>query len=39
MHILEFINYEIKPTEEAFLIKPIRDLYNEDKSKNKEKFM
>lgn len=39
MHILEFINYEVKPTEEAFLIKPIRDLYNEDKSKNKEKFM
>lgn len=39
MHILEYQNYEIVPTEEAFLIKPIRDLYNADKTKNKEKFM
>jgi uncharacterized protein YoxC len=39
MHILEYVNYEVTPTEEAFLIKPIRDLYNADKSKTKEKFM
>lgn len=39
MHILEYQNYEVVPTEEAFLIKPIRDLYNNDKSKTKEKFM
>lgn len=39
MHILEYQNYEVVPTEEAFLIKPIRDLYNDDKSKTKEKFM
>lgn len=39
MHLIEYTNYEIVPTEEAFLIKPIRDLYNEDKTKNKEKFM
>jgi hypothetical protein len=39
MNVLEFENYEVRPTQEAFLIKPIRDLYNEDKSKNKEKFM
>lgn len=39
MHIIEYENYEIKPTEEAFLIKPIRDLYNADKSKFKETFM
>lgn len=39
MHILEYTNYEVTPTEEAFLIKPIRDLYNNDKSKTKEKFM
>lgn len=39
MHILEYTNYEVVPTEEAFLIKPIRELYNADKSKNKEKFM
>ena len=39
MHILEFIDYQVIPTEECFLIKPFRDLYNKDKSKNKEKFM
>lgn len=39
MHIIEYSNYEIHPTQEAFLIKPIRELYNEDKSKFKETFM
>ena len=39
MHLVEYINYEIKPTQEALLIKPIRKLYNQDKSKNKEKFL
>lgn len=39
MHILEYNNYQIEPTQEAFLIKPIRDLYNSDKSKTKDKFM
>jgi uncharacterized protein YoxC len=39
MHIIEYNNYEIIPTEEAFLIKPIRELYNADKSKTKEKFL
>lgn len=39
MHILEFIDYQVIPTQEAFLIKPIRDLYNADKSKSKESFM
>lgn len=39
MHIIEYNNYNIEPTQEAFLIKPIRDLYNADKSKTKEKFM
>jgi hypothetical protein len=39
MHLVEYIQYEIKPTQEAFLIKPVRDLYNKDKTKNKEKFM
>lgn len=39
MHIVEYINYEIVPTQEAFLIKPIRNLYNKDKSKTKETFM
>lgn len=39
MHIIEYNNYTIEPTQEAFLIKPIRDLFNKDKSKNKEKFL
>lgn len=39
MHIIEYNNYEIKPTEEAFLIAPIRKLYNSDRTKTKEKFM
>lgn len=39
MHILEFKDYEVTPTQEAFLIKPIRDLYNADRTKSKEKFM
>lgn len=39
MHVLEFVNYEVVPTEECFLIKPIRDLYNKDTSKDKETFM
>ena len=39
MHLVEFVDYEVIPTEECFLIKPLRDLYNKDKSKNKEKFM
>lgn len=39
MHILEFKDFEVVPTQEAFLIKPIRDLYNADRTKTKEKFM
>ena len=39
MHILEYTNYEVKPTQEAFMIKPIRKLYNSDRSKQKDKFL
>lgn len=39
MHLVELINYEIVPTQECFFIKPIRQLFNADRSKNKEKFM
>lgn len=39
MHVLNFEDYQVVPTEECFLIKPIRDLYNKDKTKYKEKFM
>lgn len=39
MHLIEYSNYEITPTEEAFLIAPIRKLYHKDKTKNKENFL
>lgn len=39
MYLVEYDNYEIIVTQEALLIKPIRDLYNSDRSKYKEKFM
>lgn len=39
MHLLEYDNYEVKPTQEAFMIKPIRKLYNSDRSKQKDKFL
>lgn len=39
MHLVELINYEVVPTQECFLIKPLRQLFNADRSKNKEKFM
>jgi hypothetical protein len=39
MHIVEYNNYTITPTQEALLIKPIRDLFNKDKSPTKEKFL
>lgn len=39
MHLIEYDNYQIKPTEEALLIGPIRKLYNNDKSKGKSKFL
>lgn len=39
MHLLEYANYQVTPSEEAFLIRPLRVLYNKDKSKTKENFM
>lgn len=39
MHIINFDNFEITLTEEAFYIKPIRDLFNADRTKGKEKFL
>lgn len=39
MHIIEIVDYQIQLTEEAMMMKPIRDLWNADKSKTKEKFM
>lgn len=39
MKLLKFENYQVLPTEEALMIKPIRDLYNTDTSESKEVFM
>lgn len=39
MHIVEYENYQIQPTQEALLIGPIRKLYNADKTKTKDKFL
>lgn len=39
MNICEYENFELKITQEAFLIKPIRELYNADRTKTKDKFM
>lgn len=39
MHILEYNNYQVEPTQEAMLVKPIRELYNSDRTKTKEKFL
>ena len=38
MKLLSLENYQIKVTDEALLVKPIRDLFQADKSKNKENF-
>ena len=38
MKLLNIENYQIKVTDEALLVRPIRDLFNADKSKTKEKF-
>lgn len=38
MHLLEYVNYEVVPTPEAMLVRPIREMYLKDKSKNKDEF-
>lgn len=38
MKLLNIENYQIKVADEALLVKPIRNLFNADKSKTKEKF-
>ena len=38
MKLIYFDNYEIKVADEALLIKPIRKLFNQDRTANKEKF-
>ena len=38
MKLIYFDNYEIKVADEALLIRPIRKLFNQDRTANKEKF-
>ena len=39
MKLIDFTDYQVKVNGEALLVKPIRDIYNKDKSKNHESFM
>lgn len=39
MHIIEIVDYQIQLTEEAMLMRPIRELWNADRSQKKERFM
>jgi hypothetical protein len=39
MILIEYKDYKIVVSDEALLVKPIRDLFNKDTSENKEKFM
>lgn len=39
MKLLQYINYQVVVTDEALLVKAIRDLYNADTTKTKETFM
>ena len=39
MKLLKYENYQVVPTEECFMIKPLRELFNEDTSTDKELFM
>lgn len=38
MKLIEIDNYELKVADEALLIRPIRELFEEDKTKRKENF-
>lgn len=39
MKLIKYENYQVLPTEELFLLKDFRSLFNKDKTKNKERFM
>lgn len=38
MHLIKIENYELKVADEALLVKPIRKLFHQDRSKGKEQF-
>ena len=39
MKLLKYENYQVVPTEECFMVRPLRELFNEDTSTDKEFFM
>ena len=39
MKLIEFTNFEIKVSDEALLVRPIRKLYHQDRSAKKEQFL
>ena len=39
MKLLEYKDYKVSPTSEAVLVRPIRKMYNSDRTKTKESFM
>ena len=39
MKLIKYENYQVLPTEELFLLKAFRSIFNKDKTKNKEHFM
>lgn len=39
MKLIDFSNYEIKVSDEALLVRPIRKLYHQDRSAKKEQFI
>ena len=38
MKLINFADYQIKVADEAFLIRPIRKMFNQDRSQSKEQF-
>ena len=38
MKLIEYDNYQLKLSDEAYLVRPIRKLFNQDRSSTKEKF-
>lgn len=39
MKLLKYENYQVVPTEECFMVRPLRELFNKDTSTGKELFM
>lgn len=39
MKLLEWVDYQVRVTPEALLVRPIRKLYNADRTQRKEQFM